>query len=106
MSEECRDCPYQIANKEYMDRIEINVNGLGTRVNALEIAFSAQQRDVKALSDVMKDIKDAVSRIEVAVYQREDPFKKAIFDVGMWAIKVLIGGGALVWMVAEFGGKQ
>ena len=45
------------------------------------------------------EIKSCLGRIETAIYTKEDPFRKAMFSVGIWSIKVLVGGGA-------FGGEK
>lgn len=105
MSEDCRDCPYQEAGKENMAQLRGDMNGLGVRVNQLERQMSAQERDTKTLYNLMSEIKEAVSRIEVAVYQREDPFEKIVYDFGLFIAKAGITGGVVVWLAAQFGGK-
>lgn len=105
MGEDCRDCMYQETSKESIKQIRDDMNGLGIRVNVLERQMSAQERDTKTLYNLMSEIKEAVSRIEVAVYQREDPFKKIVYDFGLFIAKAGISGGVVVWLVANFGGN-
>ena len=103
--ENCNNCPYQLAGKEHLQRLESDIDGLGQKVNSLEIKMSAQERDTKTLYNLMSEIKEAVSRIEGAVYQREDPFERAVYDFGMFIAKAGITGGVVVWLAAQFGGK-
>lgn len=105
MGDDCRDCPYQEAGRENINQLRNDMSGLGTRVNQLERQVSAQERDTKTLYNLMSEIKEAVSRIEVAVYQREDPFKKIVYDFGLFIVKAGLTGGAIIWLAVNFGGK-
>ena len=96
MGDDCRDCPYQEAGKENMAQLRGDMNGLGVRVNQLERQMSAQERDTETLYNLMSEIKEAVSRIEIAVYQREDPFEKIVYDFGLFIAKAGITGGVIV----------
>jgi hypothetical protein len=75
-----------------------------TRIDK-EQAISAQ--NINHIFKILGDMAVSVCKIETnmeKLAEREDPFKKAMFDVGMWAVKVLIGGGALAWLASKFGG--
>ncbi len=106
MSEECKDCPYQIGNNSRIDKIEKDIDGIGGRLRAVETSLTEQRRDTKMIFDILGELKLSVKSIEKALYEREDPFKLAMFDIGMWSLKVLVGGGALVWAIAKFGGQS
>ena len=105
MSEECKDCPYQIGNNSRIDKIEKDIDGIGDRLRAVETSVTEQRRDTKMIFDILGELKLSVKSIEKAIYEREDPFKLAMFNVGMWSLKVLVGGGALVWAISKFGGQ-
>ena len=105
MSEECKDCPYQIGNNSRIDKIEKDIDGIGDRLRAVETSVTSQVENTKMIFDILGELKLSVKSIEKALYEREDPFKLAMFDVGMWSLKVLVGGGALVWAISKFGGQ-
>lgn len=105
MSEECKDCPYQIGNNSRIDKIEKDINGIWGRLRAVETAVTSQTENTKMIFDILGELKLSVKSIEKALYEREDPFKLAMFNVGMWSLKVLVGGGALVWAISKFGGQ-
>lgn len=106
MSEECKDCPYQINNVARIDKIEKDIDGIWGRLRAVETSVTSQTENTKMIFDILGELKLSVKSIEKALYEREDPFKLAMFDVGMWSLKVLVGGGALVWAIAKFGGQS
>lgn len=87
---------------EKIQRLEIQYEKVELRVDGLEENFTIQKERTAQLFGVMEEIKGSLNRIEQAVYNREDPFKKAVFDIGMWSIKVLVGGGALIWAASKF----
>ena len=105
MSEECKDCPYQIGNNSRIDKIEKDIDGIGDRLRAVETAVTSQTENTKMIFDILGELKLSVKSIEKALYEREDPFKLAMFNVGMWSLKVLVGGGALAWVASRFGGQ-
>ncbi|MCZ2396127.1 MAG: hypothetical protein LC100_06235 [Chitinophagales bacterium] len=105
MSEECKDCPYQIGNNSRIDKIEKDIDGIWGRLRAVETAVTSQTENTKMIFDILGELKLSVKSIEKALYEREDPFKLAMFNVGMWSLKVLVGGGALVWAISKFGGQ-
>lgn len=106
MSEECKDCPYQIGNSSRIDNIEKDMDGIWDRLRAVETSVTSQAENTKMIFDILGELKLSVKSIEKAIYEREDPFKLAMFDIGMWSLKVLVGGGALVWAIAKFGGQS
>ena len=106
MSEECKDCPYQIGNNSRIDKIEKDIDGIGDRLRAVETVVTSQTENTKMIFDILGELKLSVKSIEKAIYEREDPFKLAMFNVGMWSLKVLVGGGALVWAISKFGGQS
>ena len=106
MSEECKDCPYQLGNNSRIDKIEKDIDGIGDRLRAVETVVTSQTENTKMIFDILGELKLSVKSIEKAIYEREDPFKLAMFNVGMWSLKVLVGGGALVWAISKFGGQS
>ena len=105
MSEECKDCPYQLGNNSRIDKIEKDIDGIWDRLRAVETSVTSQVENTKMIFDILGELKLSVKSIEKALYEREDPFKLAMFNIGMWSLKVLVGGGALVWAIAKFGGQ-
>ena len=105
MSEEYKDCPYQLGNNSRIDKIEKDIEGIRGRLRIVETAVTSQTENTKMIFDILGELKLSVKSIEKALYEREDPFKRAMFDIGMWSLKVLVGGGAIVWAIAKFGGK-
>jgi hypothetical protein len=106
MGDECRDCPYQEHNAVRIEKLENDVNTFWDRLRAVEEATTRQSEKTNQIFEVLGELKSSLKNIEIAVYQRNDPFKEAVFSLGMWAVKVLVGGGALVWLAVEFGVKQ
>ena len=106
MSEECKDCPHQLGNIGRIEKVEKDIYEIWRRLRCLENSVTSQAENTKMIFDILGELKLSVKSIEKAIYEREDPFKKAIFDVGMWSLKVLVGGGALVWAIAKFGGQS
>lgn len=102
----CRTCHYTTAGRENIARIEGDIKAIGAKVNTLEGQMASQITNTNTLFDLMREIKEVVSRIEAAVYTKEDKFQLAIFQLGMWSLKVGIGGGFVIWAVAKFGGGQ
>ena len=84
MSEECKDCPYQIGNNSRIDKIEKDIDGIGDRLRAVETVVTSQTENTKMIFDILGELKLSVKSIEKALYEREDPFKLAMFNVGMW----------------------
>lgn len=106
MSEECKDCPYQIGNNSRIDKIEKDIDGIWCRLRTVETAVTSQAENTKMIFDILGELKLSIKSIEKAIYEREDPFKLAIYEVGIWSLKVLVGGGALAWAIAKFGGQS
>lgn len=106
MSEECKDCPYQLGNNSRIDKIEKDIDGIWGRLRAVETAVTSQTENTKMIFDILGELKLSVKSIEKALYSKEDKFQVAVFELGMWSLKVLVGGGALVWAVAKFGGTS
>ena len=105
MSEECKDCPYQIGNNSRIDKIEKDIDGIVERLRTVETAVTSQTENTKMIFDILGELKLSVKSIEKALYSKEDKFQVAVFELGMWSLKVLVGGGALVWAIAKFGGQ-
>ena len=89
-----------------IDKIEKDIDGIWDRLRAVETSFTSQTENTKMIFDILGELKLSVKSIEKALYEREDPFKLAMFNVGMWSLKVLVGGGALVWAISKFGGQS
>ena len=106
MSEECKDCPYQLGNIGRIEKVEKDIDGIWSRLRCLENSVTSQAENTKMIFDILGELKLSVKSIEKALYEREDPFKLAMFDIGMWSLKVLVGGGALVWAISKFGGQS
>ena len=105
MSEECKDCPYQLGNNNRIDKIEKDIDGIGGRLRAVETSIAEQRRDTKMIFDILDELKLSVKSIEKALYSKEDKFQVVVFELGMWSLKVLVGGGAIAWAIAKFGGQ-
>ena len=105
MSEECKDCPYQLGNNSRIDKIGKDIDGIGGRLRAVETSITEQRRDIKMIFDILAELKLSVKSIEKALYSKEDKFQVAVFQLGMWSLKVLVGGGAIAWAIAKFGGQ-
>lgn len=86
-----------------IERLEENQKITGAEVEKLKLTATVQTEKTSQLFCVMEEIKGSLQRIETAVYNKEDPFKKAMFDIGIWSIKVLVGGGSLIWAASKFG---
>lgn len=69
------------------------------RVHALEMADTKQ---TEQLVTIFKSLAKIEALLE-AITKREDPFKKAMFDVGIWSIKVLLFAGSLIWLSDKVG---
>lgn len=106
MDEACKDCPYQAALENTTDKLEKEVDNIWERLRILENGLIVQSTTMEQLMKTLDEVKDSLRKIEMALYNKEDPFKKAIFEIGMWAIKVLVAGGAFMWAVVKFGGKS
>lgn len=106
MSEECKDCPYQIGNNSRIDKIEKDIDGIWGRLRTVETSITEQRRDTKMIFDILGELKLSVKSIEKALYEREDPFKKIVYDFGLFIAKAGITGGVVVWLVAQFGGQS
>ena len=106
MSEECKDCPYQLGNIDRIEKVEKDIDEIWRRLRFLENSVTSQAENTKMIFDILGELKLSVKSIEKALYEREDPFKLAMFNVGMWSLKVLVGGGALVWAISKFGGQS
>lgn len=105
MSEECKDCPYQIGNNSRIDKIEKDMDHVWDRLKVVENSTIRQEEQTNRIFEILGELKSSLKNIELAVYNKEDNFKKIIYDLGLWSLKVLVGGGAVVWAVAEFGVK-
>lgn len=105
MGDECKDCPYQINNITRIEKVEKDVDSLWSRLREVEESVISQKINVENIFKSLDEVKDTLKKIEIAIYNREDPFKKAVFDLGMYALKVGIGGGFLIWAAAKFGGS-
>lgn len=97
MSEECKDCPYQIGNNSRIDKIEKDIDGIWDRLRTVETSLTEQRRDTKMIFDILGELKLSVKSIEKAIYEREDPFKKAIYDLGIYVLKMAALGGIIIW---------
>ena len=53
MSEECKDCPYQIGNNSRIDKIEKDIDGIGDRLRTVETSLTEQRRDTKMIFDIL-----------------------------------------------------
>ena len=106
MSEECKDCPYQIGNNSRIDKIEKDIDRIWGRLRAVETAVTSQTENTKMICDILGELKLSVKSIEKALYEREDPFKKIVYDFGLFIAKAGITGGVVVWLVAQFGGQS
>ncbi len=106
MDEACKDCPYQVALENTTIKLEKDVANIWGRLRTLENGLIVQSTTMDQLVKSLDEVKDSLRKIEMALYNKEDPFKKAIFEIGMWAIKVLVAGGAFMWAVVKFGGKS
>lgn len=98
MSEECKDCPYQIGNNSRIDKIEKDIDGIWGRLRAVETSVTEQRRDTKMIFDILGELKLSVKSIEKALYEREDTFKRAIYDFGMYILKFSLTGGLIMWI--------
>ena len=85
--------------QQIIDRFEKNE----ADIMDLMLKVSENATNTTTLFKTMDEIKCSLQRIELAVYTKDDPFKKAVFDIGMWAIKVLVVGGALTLILAKVG---
>lgn len=106
MDETCKDCPYQIGDNSRIDKIEKDIDGIWGRLRTVEISLTEQRRDTKMIFDILGELKLSVKSIEKALYEREDPFKKIVYDFGLFIAKAGITGGVVVWLVAQFGGQS
>ena len=106
MTDNCKDCPYQTAVTAATDKLEKEVDIIWDRLRILENSLIVQETTMSQLVTSLNEVKDSLRKIEAALYNREDPFKKAVFEIGMWAIKVLVAGGAFMWAVVKFGGTS
>ena len=50
MSEECKDCPYQIGNNSRIDKIEKDIDGIWERLRTVETSITEQRLDTDFLS--------------------------------------------------------
>ena len=89
---------------EKLEETQNETSKIITRIDK-EQAISAQNINhiFKMLGEMAVSVTKIESNIE-KLAEKDDPFKQAIFDIGMWSIKVLVGGGAIVWLASKFGG--
>ena len=106
MSEECKDCPYQLGNIGRIEKVEKDIDGIWSRLRCLENSVTSQAENTKMIFDILGELKLSVKSIEKALYEREDPFKKIVYDFGLFIAKAGITGGVVVWLVAQFGGQS
>lgn len=98
MSEECKDCPYQIGNNSRIDKLEKDIDGILGRLRTVETSITEQRRDTKMIFDILAELKLSVKSIEKALYEREDTFKRAVYDFGMYILKFALTGGLIMWI--------
>ena len=53
---------------------------------------------------MLTNLTGSVARIEQTLNNKEDSFKKALFEVGMFVFKASLSGGSLIWLYFKFGG--
>lgn len=97
-------CPYQKSNADRFENIETKVSKLEDRVNKIDKFQEGQERDVKHIFELLSNLTGSVARIEQALNNKEDSFKKALYEVGMFVFKASLTGGSLIWIYFKFGG--
>ena len=97
-------CPYQKSNADRFENIETKVSKLEDRVNKIDKFQEGQERDVKHIFELLSNLTGSVARIEQSLNNKEDSFKKALYEVGMFVFKASLTGGSLIWIYFKFGG--
>ena len=97
-------CPYQKSNSDRFENIESKVSKLEDKVNKIDRLQEGQERDVKHIFELLSNLTGSVARIEQALNNREDSFKKALYEVGMFVFKASLTCGSLIWIYFKLGG--
>ena len=97
-------CPYQNPNSSRFENIESKVSKLEDKVNKIDRLQEGQERDVKHIFELLSNLTGSVARIEQALNNKEDSFKKALYEVGMFVFKASLTGGSLIWIYFKLGG--
>lgn len=108
MAKECCEQEDKLEALELrVEKLEETTEELSKVVIRIDKEQTVSAQNINHIFKMLGDMAVSVARIEASmgkIAEREDPFKVAMFDVGMWAVKVLIGGGAVVWLASKFGG--
>ena len=97
-------CPYQKSNSDRFENIESKVSKLEDKVNKIDRLQEGQERDVKHIFELLSNLTGSVARIEQALNNKEDSFKKALYEVGMFVFKASLTGGSLILIYFKLGG--
>jgi len=97
-------CPYQKSNADRFENIETKISKIEDRVNKIDKLQEGQERDVKHIFELLSNLTGSVARIEQALNNKEDSFKKALYELGMFVFKGGLTGGTLIWLFVKFGG--
>ena len=97
-------CPYQNPNSSRFENIESKMSKLEDKIDKIDRLQEGQERDVKHIFELLTSLTGSVARIEQALNNKEDSFKKALYEIGMFVFKTSLLGGAFVWLFSKFGG--
>jgi tetrahydromethanopterin S-methyltransferase subunit B len=95
------------------DSIKERVSKLENRADKFDLALSnlsiGQARSDEKMEHIFKtldSIVNSIAKIEAAVDKlatKDDPFKSAIFNLGMFFLKAGIIGGLIIYLAVNFG---
>ena len=91
-------CPYQSPNSSRFENIESKVSKLEDKIDKVDRLQEGQDRDVKHIFELLASLTGSVARIEQTLNNKEDSFKKSLYEVGMFVFKASLSGGSLIWL--------
>ena len=97
-------CPYQNPNSSRFENIETKVSKLEDKIDKIDRLQEGQERDVKHIFELLTSLTGSVARIEQTLNNKEDSFKKALYEIGTFVFKISLLGGSLIWLYFKFGG--
>ena len=89
-----------------LERLECKMDRLDTLTIEIDKRQALSDEKIIQIFGLLEKMTSSIEKIEHTIStlaQKEDPFQRAIYDVGMWSVKVLVCGGAIAWLAANFG---
>jgi len=102
-----KECPNYELIQHLTQEIKILKEKHDESIGFLKGEQIRERERTEKIFDLLDKMSISIDKIQITVEglsTKQDPFKETMFSLGMWAVKVLIGGGALIWASSKFGG--